>query len=144
MPDSVTGAGYKPVHGQFEKIAEFVLADKPAIPDSSVEFAARLLVDTLGVCAGAANLEVGKIAREFATGFLAGGSEEKSAPILFDGRVASLPGAAYAAATQIDNLDGHDGFNPVKGILAVRWCPRCWPLLGTGRSWVGAKRLKPW
>lgn len=142
MPDSVTGAGYKPVHGQFEKIAEFVLADKPAIPDSSVEFAARLLVDTLGVCAGAANLEVGKIAREFATGFLAGGSEEKSAPILFDGRMASLPGAAYAAATQIDNLDGHDGFNPVKGHIGCAVVPALLAFAGNRPELGGREALE--
>ena len=119
----MSGANYTPVAGQFDRIAAFVLAEKPDIPESSVRMAARLLVDTIGVCAGAANLEVGKIAREFATSFIAGGSPQAAAPILFDGRMASLPGAAYAAATQIDNLDGHDGYNPVKGHIGCAVVP---------------------
>ena len=119
----MAGANYTPVDGQFEKIAAFVLAEKPDLPESSIEMADRLLVDTIGVCAGASNLEVGKIAREFASSFIAGDSAQTSTPILFDGRMASLPGAAYAAATQIDNLDGHDGFNPVKGHIGCAVVP---------------------
>ena len=43
--------------------------------------------------------------------------------MLFDGRPASLPGAAFAAATQIDNLDAHDGYNPTKGHIGCAVVP---------------------
>lgn len=46
-----------------------------------------------------------------------------SARLLFDGRRVSLAGAAYAAATQTDNLDGHDGYNPTKGHIGVVAAP---------------------
>jgi 2-methylcitrate dehydratase PrpD len=39
--------------------------------------------------------------------------------LLFDGRSASVPGALFAAAAQIDNLDAHDGYNPSKGHTGV-------------------------
>ena len=38
---------------------------------------------------------------------------------MFDGRRVSLAGAAFAAATQTDNLDGHDGYSPTKGHMGV-------------------------
>jgi len=43
--------------------------------------------------------------------------------LMFDGRSASIPGAAFAAATQIDNLDGHDGYNPTKGHIGCAVIP---------------------
>jgi 2-methylcitrate dehydratase PrpD len=43
--------------------------------------------------------------------------------MLFDGRRASIAGAAYAAATQTDNLDGHDGYSPTKGHIGVAVVP---------------------
>ena len=39
--------------------------------------------------------------------------------MLFDGRRAGVPGAVFAAAAQIDNLDAHDGYNPSKGHTGV-------------------------
>ena len=35
----------------------------------------------------------------------------------------SIAGAGYAAATQTDNLDGHDGYNPTKGHIGVAVVP---------------------
>ena len=43
--------------------------------------------------------------------------------MLFDGRRVGLAGAAYSAATQTDNLDAHDGYNPVKGHIGVAVIP---------------------
>lgn len=43
--------------------------------------------------------------------------------MLFDGRRASIAGAAFAGATEIDNLDGHDGYNPTKGHIGVAVVP---------------------
>ena len=61
--------------------------------------------------------------------------------MLFDGREASLAGAAYAAATQTDNLDAHDGYNPVKGHIGVAVIPALLALaeqadpIGGNRRW---------
>ena len=43
--------------------------------------------------------------------------------MMFDGRSVSPAGAAFAAAAQIDNLDGHDGYNPTKGHIGVVTIP---------------------
>ena len=105
------------------RVADFVLGDAADIPESALRFAAILLADTLGVAAGATGMEAGRIGRSVALDLYGTGSAEWSAPILFDGRRASLAGAAYAAATQIDNLDAHDGFNPVRGHIGCAVVP---------------------
>lgn len=112
-----------PGETQFARIAEFVLDDQLDIPEHALFHCATLLIDTLGVAAGATVLDVGKIARDFAVEFHAAGSDKNAAFMLFDGRRVSLPGAAWALATQIDNLDGHDGFNPVKGHIGCAVVP---------------------
>jgi 2-methylcitrate dehydratase PrpD len=43
--------------------------------------------------------------------------------MLFDGRAASIPGAIFALASQIDNLDAHDGYNPTKGHIGCAVVP---------------------
>ncbi len=94
-----------------------------AIPQSALERAALHLLDTLGICAAATPMQAGVIARN-ATARLYGASRpEDTCPMLFDGRPVSLAGAAFAAATQIDNLDGHDGYNPTKGHIGVVAAP---------------------
>jgi len=106
---------------QFDKIADFVM--QPQVPESARRMAALLLVDTLGVAAGAHDLAPSSIARNYVVDFHAAPEGANSAPLLFDGRHASIPGAAFAAATQIDNLDGHDGFNPTKGHIGCAVVP---------------------
>ena len=127
-----------PTPAPFEVIADFVLAPDLAVPEEALRFAATLLIDTLGVAAGAAALDVAGIARDFAVDFHAAGGADNAAPMLFDGRSVSLPGAAWAAATQIDNLDGHDGYNPTKGHIGCRGCARalciCRPAPGSDRA----------
>ena len=108
---------------QMEKIADFILDPDLSVPDSALAMAATLLVDTLGVCAGATHLDAGRIARDFAVDFHAASRPDLAAPILFDGRSASLSGAAFAAATQIDNLDAHDGYNPTLGHIGCAVVP---------------------
>ncbi len=115
----MTGAS----NGQFAAIADFVLDPDLAVPEDALRFTATLLIDTLGVAAGAVALDVAGIARDFAVDFHAAGGAGNAAPMLFDGRQVSLPGAAWAAATQIDNLDGHDGYNPTKGHIGVAVVP---------------------
>ena len=53
---------------QFERIADFALDPKLAIPDDALRHTATLLIDTLGVAAGATRLEVGLIARDYEIG----------------------------------------------------------------------------
>ena len=108
---------------QFTAIADFVLNPDLTVPEEALKFTATLLIDTLGVAAGAVALDVATIARDFAVDFHAAGGAGNAAPMLFDGRSVSLPGAAWAAATQIDNLDGHDGYNPTKGHIGVAVVP---------------------
>jgi 2-methylcitrate dehydratase PrpD len=64
-------------------------------------------------------MEASRIARETALDLYSARSGAPAARMLFDGRVASAAGAAFAAAAQIDNLDAHDGYNPTKGHLGV-------------------------
>ena len=93
------------------------------IPAATRARAAQLLLDTIGVCIAASDLDAGRIARETAVRIYGASSPEMESTLLFDGRKASIPGAAFAAASQIDNLDAHDGFNPVKGHIGVAIVP---------------------
>lgn len=108
----------------FNHLAKFALS-RPArdFPESTLRAAALMTLDTLGIAAAATPMEAGVIARDTASLLYASSDPDYSARMLFDGRRVSLAGAAYAAATQIDNLDGHDGFNPVKGHIGVAVVP---------------------
>ncbi|MGA9432959.1 MAG: MmgE/PrpD family protein [Roseobacter sp.] len=106
---------------QFDQIADFVM--RPQVPQRARRMAALLLVDTLGVAAGAHTLAPSSIARDYAVDFHGTSYAANSARLLFDGRRAAIPGAAFAAATQIDNLDGHDGYNPTKGHIGCAVVP---------------------
>ncbi|SDX10556.1 MmgE/PrpD family protein [Ruegeria halocynthiae] len=106
----------------YDRFAEFALLDSD-IPQSAFDMAATLLIDTIGVATGAADLEAGKIARDHALAFHNAGAPEHTAHMIFDGRGTSIPGAAFAAATHIDNLDAHDGYNPSKGHIGCAVVP---------------------
>ncbi len=104
----------------FNRVAEFALGTSAdQIPASTKEAAALMMLDTMGVLIGAGPMEAGVIARDTAALLYASSSADHSARMLFDGRKVSLAGAAYAAATQTDNLDAHDGYNPTKGHIGV-------------------------
>ncbi len=105
----------------FTRLVAFALESTPAdIPIPVMERAALLLLDTLGICAAAAPMEAGRIARATAQELY---GAEKGVPMLFDGRRVSPAGAVFAAATQTDNLDCHDGFNLTKGHIGVAVVP---------------------
>ncbi len=107
-----------------DRVADFVLQRAPVdIPPRALERAELLLLDTLGVCAAAAPIEAGRIGREVAGLVFAAGDDRHAARLLFDGSRVSLAGALYAAATQTDNLDGHDGYYPTKGHIGVVAAP---------------------
>ncbi len=106
--------------GTFDQVADFALrrtADQ--MPQSSMDAAALMMLDTMGILIASGPMEAGVIARETASLLYASTHEAYSARMMFDGRRVSLAGAAYAMATQTDNLDGHDGYNPTKGHIGV-------------------------
>jgi len=103
-------------------LADFVLGPLDP-PDEVLDFAATLMLDTLGVAAGAVGMEPGRIARDHAVRFNAAPDPRDAATLLFDGRHAAIPGAAYALASQIDNLDAHDGLNATKGHIGCAVVP---------------------
>jgi 2-methylcitrate dehydratase PrpD len=108
----------------FDRLARFTLISGATdIPASARARAALLLLDTLGIAAAAAPMQAGTIARDIAVALYGAGDPGQGVPILFDGRKVSVAGAAFAAASQIDNLDGHDGFNPTKGHIGVAVVP---------------------
>ena len=124
------------------RVAEFVLQMRPDVPpDAARERAAYLLLDTLGICIASAPMDAGVIARKTASLLYAGSEPQYSARMLFDGRRVSLAGAAFAAATQTDNLDGHDGYNPTKGHIGVVAMPALAALAEAGADLSGPEAL---
>ncbi|WP_120634727.1 MmgE/PrpD family protein [Ruegeria sp. EL01] len=104
----------------FARVAEFALnRSAQDMPASARAAAALLMLDTMGILIASGPMEAGVIARDTAALLYASSDPTYSARMMFDGRQVSMAGAAYAAATQTDNLDGHDGFNPVKGHIGV-------------------------
>ncbi|MEM9716457.1 MAG: MmgE/PrpD family protein [Pseudomonadota bacterium] len=85
--------------------------------------AALLMLDTLGVYIAAHPMEAGRIAREAATRLYGATDPKDQARIPLDDRICSRAGMAFAAASQIDNLDGHDGYNPTKGHIGCAVIP---------------------
>jgi 2-methylcitrate dehydratase PrpD len=104
----------------FDSVSAFVL-DRgfDAFPGEILTAAKFALLDTLGITIASGPMEAGRIARDVASLLFSAGADNLAARMLFDGRRVSLAGAAYAAATEIDNLDGHDGYNPTKGHIGV-------------------------
>lgn len=102
------------------RLADFVLRRPASVfPQAVLEQARYLLLDTMGIAIAAGPMQAGRIARDAATLLYGSSDPQHSARMLFDGRRVSIAGAAYAAATQIDNLDGHDGYSPTKGHIGV-------------------------
>ena len=80
-----------------DRVIEFA-SGRGDIPKSTFEMAATLLIDTIGVAAGAANLDAARIARDHAFAFHNAVAKDNKAYMIFDGRRTSIPGA-FAAAT---------------------------------------------
>ncbi|MEM9498931.1 MAG: MmgE/PrpD family protein [Pseudomonadota bacterium] len=114
----------EPKDNTLDRVCAFALETTPqTIPAPSLSQSALLLLDTLGIAAAAAPMEAGRIGRETAVTLYGAGTGSCAAPLLFDGREVSLAGAVFAGATQTDNLDGHDGYNPTKGHIGVVTVP---------------------
>lgn len=128
--------------GSLGRVVDFALVrDAASFPAEVLDRAALLLLDTLGIACAAAPMEAGLIARKAATLLYASADPAHSARMLFDGRSVSLAGAAYAVATQIDNLDGHDGYNPTKGHIGVVAVPTLAALAETRPELTGGEAL---
>src|SRR5207249_7321779 len=82
-------------------------------PDEVVASARRSLLDLVGVAAAGSRTKAAAIASAYAATQLRG--SDCNARILFDGRHSGLAGAAFAGASTIDALDGHDGHVLTKG-----------------------------
>ena len=112
------------VETAFPRFASFVFdLTYEDLPERTREMAALLLLDTLGVAVAAQELEAAKIARETAAMLYAAGPGAPKVRMMTDGRTVSVAGAAYAGATQVDNLDAHDGYNPAKGHVGAALIP---------------------
>lgn len=85
------------------------------LPGEAKRRAELCLLDLIGIAAGGHGTRLSAIIRDHAAESFGG-----PAPMLFDPRSASLPGAALAGGMMIDSLDGHDGYNPAKGHIG---CP---------------------
>ncbi len=93
------------------------------MPETSLVHAKLCLLDTLGVGIAAHPMEAGRITREAALRLYGTSIAADQAPLMLDGRMASRAGAAFALATQTDNLDAHDGFAPTKGHIGCAVVP---------------------
>jgi 2-methylcitrate dehydratase PrpD len=98
----------------FEDVVAFIrgLAFE-SLPGEVVASARRSLLDLIGVAAAGSRTPAAAIAAAFSSSQLCAGG--RGARILFDGRRASSPGAAFAGAAAIDSLDAHDGHVLTKG-----------------------------
>ena len=92
-----------------------------ALPADVVAQGQRCLLDLIGVAAAGSRTHSARIANAYAATQLCG--RERDARILFDGRRASLAGAAFAGAATIDALDAHDGHVLTKGHAGVAVLP---------------------
>lgn len=124
------------------RLADFVLRRPASVfPAPVLEQARYLLLDTIGIAIAAGPMEAGRIARDAATLLYGSSDPQHSARMLFDGRRVSIAGAAYAAATQIDNLDGHDGYSPTKGHIGVVVVPALTALAESRPDLTGPEAL---
>ncbi len=102
-----------------------------ALPVDAVASGRRSLLDLIGVAAAGSRTRLAAIACDYAATQLC--SAEGGARILFDGRRAGLAGAAFAGATTIDALDGHDGHVLTKGHAGVALLPALLALIDGAR-----------
>jgi 2-methylcitrate dehydratase PrpD len=126
----------------FDPVAKFILTGKAEdVPLPVRKRAALLALDTIGIIAAAGPMEAGRIARDAACALYGSSETGYSVRMMFDGRKVSLAGAAYAAATQTDNLDAHDGYNPNKGHIGVVVIPALVALSETVKDFSGPEAL---
>jgi 2-methylcitrate dehydratase PrpD len=101
------------------------------LPGNAIASAQRSLLDLIGIAAAGSRTRSAAIASAYASTQLRGG--DRSARIVFDGRRAGIAGAAFAGATIIDSLDGHDGHVLTKGHAGVAVLPALLALIDSAR-----------
>lgn len=116
-------------------------AGAATVPGDVRQTTALYLLDCVGVLAAAGLLDAGRIARGHAVAHWAAGPGAPVARILFDGRAASVPGAAFAMATQLDNLDAHDGWQASKGHAGAALVPALAAVAQIGADISGPEAL---
>ncbi|MGH8807505.1 MAG: MmgE/PrpD family protein [Noviherbaspirillum sp.] len=92
------------------------------LPKGVVDQARLCLLDLLGVALAGRQTQLSRIASDHAVEFF-GAAGANASRLLFDGRVASPPGAGLGAAMTIDSVDGHDGHSQTKGHVGVTVLP---------------------
>ncbi len=100
------------------------------LPEDVQTFAQRCLLDLIGVAVGGTRTKLSRIIRDHAAAHF--GAGEQGAPLWFDGRTVSLPGAALSNGMTIDSLDAHDGFKPAKGHVGCSVLPSLVALASAG------------
>ena len=93
-----------------EFIRDIAFGDLPA---DVVAQAQRCILDLIGVAAAGSRTHSSAITNAYTASQMCG--VDRDARILFDGRRASLSGAAFAGAATIDAFDAHDGHPLTKG-----------------------------
>lgn len=117
--------------GAFPAIAEFLRETRfDDLPAQVRAMAPLYLLDLIGVANAGHALDAGRIARNYPARHWSAGDGAPAVPLWLNGRPVSLPGFAYALATQIDNLDAHDGWQPCmrRFRIITPWVP--------GMRWV--------
>ncbi len=100
----------------FHKLHDFLKGcEADQLPDHVLQTAKLYLLDLIGVLIAADSLPASRMARDHSARYWAAGPQATAVPMLLDGRPVSQPGFGFAMATQIDNLDAHDGWQPSKG-----------------------------
>lgn len=100
------------------------------LPTAVVERMRACLLDLLGVAAAGRGTRLSAIARDHAVQYMQG--TDRTARLLFDGRVVSPLGAAFANAATIDAMDGHDGHRLTKGHAGAAVLPAALSVLTAG------------
>jgi 2-methylcitrate dehydratase PrpD len=108
-----------------------------ALPADVVACAQQCLLDLIGVAAAGSRTPAAAIVNAYASAQMAGRGVE--ARLLFDGRRASVAGAAFAGAATIDALDGHDGHVLTKGHAGVALLPALLAFVDGGAPCSGAE-----
>lgn len=86
-----------------------------SLPPAVRRMAERCLIDLVGTAAAGLSTPLSRIIRKHAVQTFGPGAGSPGARLLFDGRVASAPGAALAGGMTIDSFDAHDGHVLTKG-----------------------------
>ncbi len=83
------------------------------LPDETVKFAKRCLIDLIGVAAVGTTTKLSNIIRNHATQHYSGA--RNASKLLFSDQICNPMGAALANGMSIDSFDAHDGHKLTKG-----------------------------